>query len=411
MPDRESMLISPTAPGSGDGSLFTPKPGVRLGAPRERRTVLWRVAGWGLAVAVAGALAVPSPAAEDLNRIVLRVNDEIVTLHDYENRKSGEITRILSQPGVSSGERQEQLARVGREVMQALFSELLLVSFADQHGIRVSDREVDQAIRDMQESRGIGSQEELLQALAASGMTYDELEASARRDMIWSQVIGQEVNAKIELGEEEVRAYYRNHPQEFQLPEQRRLQEVIVLESSGLAADELRSRAEEIHRTIAAAGDLESVAEPYREQGITTGVVDLGWLTSGEIGEALAEAAWSLAPGEVSPPVEARGGYHILHLAELREAEMRPFSEVQDQVERRMRGQRFNKEMRAFMTRVEQQSYIRENLPPEAVGYRALAEDFELEDELEVFLAPMVGGEAGEGEEDPGTAVRPPEGG
>ncbi len=370
----------------------------------HRNHLLRRVAGYALVAAAAGWLAAPVPAAEDVNRVVLRVNDEIATLHDYENRKSSEITRILSQPGLSSGERQEELARVGREVMQAMFSELLLLSFADQHGIRVSDREVDQAIRDMQEGRGISSQEELVQALAASGMTYDELKANARRDMIWSQVIGQEVNSKIKLGEEEVRAYYRNHSEEFELPEQRWLKEVIVLESSGLAEDELRRRAEEIHRALAAAaGDLESVTEPHREQGVTSGVIDLGWLTSEEIGEALAEAAWSLASGEVSPPVEARGGYHILYLAELREAEMRPFTEIQDQVERRMRGRRFNQEMRAFMTRLEQQSYVRENLPPEAVGYRALAEDFELEDELEVFLAPVVGDRESEAEEAAGT--------
>ncbi len=352
------------------------------------------------AVLAAGWLALPSPAAEDVNRIVLRVNDEIVTLHDYESRKSAEITRILSEPGVSPDQSQEQLALVGRQVMQSLFSELLLLSFADQHGIRVTDREVEQAIQDMQRSRGIETQEQLVQALAASGMTYDELKANARRDMIWSQVIGREVNSKIELGEEEVRAYYRNHPQEFEVPEKRRLQEVIVLESSGLAATELARVADEIHRALVAGGELESVVEPYREQEIATGVIDLGWLTADELEESLAEAAWSLEPGRYSPPVEARGGYHILHLAELSPAEQRPFDDVQQAIENRMRSQRFNKELRAFMTRLEQQSYVRENLPPEAVGYRALVEDFELEDELEVFRSPVVGGGDDEGGED-----------
>ena len=85
---------------------------------------------------------------------------------------------------------------------------------------------------------------------------------------------------------------------------------------------------------------------------------------------------------------------------ELREAEIKPFVEVQDEIENRMRSRRFSKEMRAFMTRLEQQSYIRENLPPEAVGYRALVEDFELEDELEVFRSPVVGGGDDEGGED-----------
>ena len=352
------------------------------------------------AALVVAALAPPAPAAEDVNRIVLRVNDEIVTLQDYESRKSAEIARVLSQPDLDPGERQELLGLVGREVMQGFFNELLLLSFADQHGIRVTEREVGQAIEEMRESRGIETQEQLEQALAASGMTYQDLEDNARRDMVWSQVIGQEVRAKIELGEEEVRAYYRNNPQDFELPEQRWLKEIIVLESSGLAEDELRRVAGEIHRALVAGGDLESVVEPYRERETTTGVIDLGWLTSEELEDSVAEAAWSLEAGSYSPPVEARGGYHIIYLVELREAKIRPFDEVQDVIEQRLRNQRYAKELRSFMARLEQQSYIRENLPPEAVGYRALAEAFELEDELEIFRSPVIPDDSGEdGEE------------
>lgn len=357
--------------------------------PRDRRrrrvtvgALLW--VGLGLSAALA---------AEDVNRVVLRVNDEIATLQDYENRKSSEIARLLSDPAMAGGDRQEMLKRIGPEVMQSLFTELLLLSFADQHGIRITEREIDGAIRDMQQSQGFESREELEQALAGAGMTYDDLRASARREMVWNQVIGQEVNAKIKIGEEEVRGYYRNHAEVFQQPEKRWLKEVIVLESSGLDEGELQRLAGEIQSDLAAGGDFETVTEPHRSQEVTTGVIDLGWLMSDELGESLAEAAWSLRPGQYSSPIRARGGYHILHLVELQPAVQQLFAEVQDLITRQMRGQRFNKELRAFMTRLEQQSYIRENVPSEAVGYRALRGDPELEDELEIFRSPVVAGE------------------
>jgi hypothetical protein len=55
--------------------------------------------------AVFGALA-PSPAvAEDVDRIVLRVNDEIATLYEYEARKAAEITNVLANPSLSDAER------------------------------------------------------------------------------------------------------------------------------------------------------------------------------------------------------------------------------------------------------------------------------------------------------------------
>lgn len=344
-----------------------------------------------VAVLVAAWISTAAPAAaEDVNRVVLRVNDEIATLHDYEKRRSGDIARLLADPRLSPADRQDVLENIGREVMSNLFGELLLVSYADQHGIRVGDRDVDEAIQQMQTQRNLNSREELEQALAASSMTYDELRTNVTRELIWNQVIGRTVQSRIDIGEEEVRAYYRNHPEEFRDPEKRWLKEAIVLESSGLGDAELQRLAQEIAARVAAGEDFESVVAPYSEQESTTGVIDLGWLSEDEIGEELAEVAWNLEAGSYSSPVQARGGYHVLYVAEIKEAQSQAFPDVQDQVYARLRGQEFNRELRAFMAEIEQQAYVQENLPPEAVGYQRVAEGLEVEDELEVFRAPVM---------------------
>lgn len=333
--------------------------------------------------------AAPAP-AEDVNRVVLRINDEIITLYDYEVRKTGEITRILADPGLTTTTRQEMLERVGRETMKSLFNETLLLSFANQQAVRVSDQEIDEAIEEIKNRQGIKSREELDQALASFGLTYEQLRANTRRDLLWSEVVGREVNAKVEIGEEEVRAYYRNNAEEFRTPEQRHFEEVIVLESSERSGAELRQLAEDVHQALVAGADMASVIAPYASAGQTSGVIDLGWLRPGELEPSLKDAAWALAPGAYSTPIAARGGYHILHLAELREAQVKPFAEVQEQIMRLLRGRRFNQELRTFVAQLEQNSYIRENLPPEAVDYRSVGDQFTVEDELDIFHAPVV---------------------
>ncbi len=329
-------------------------------------------------------------AAEDVNRIVLRINNEIVTLHDYEQRRAGDIARILADSRLSPSDRQELIEKAGREAMSNLFGEMLLVSYADQHGIRIGERDVDEAVQQMMEQRDISSRRELEEALAASNMTYDELRTSVTRELIWNQVIGREVRSRIDIGDEEVRAYYRNNPESFQEQEKRWLQEVIVLESSGLADAELQRLAQEISGRLAAGEDLATVADAYGEQESVTDVIDLGWLNADEIGEDLSEVAWSLESGAYSSPIAARGGYHILHVVEVQEAKMMQFQEVEERILGYLRSQEFNRELRSFMAEIEQQAYVRENLPPEAVGYQRLAEGLEAEDELEAFRAPLV---------------------
>ncbi len=350
----------------------------------------------------AWALAAGPATAEVVNRIILRVNEEILTLHEYESRKATEITGLLANQRLSSDQRQEQLSQVGRAVMQNSFSEMLLLSFANQHGIRITDAEVEEAVTDLITRQGIESEEQLQQALAGAGMTLEDVRDNTRRELLWQQVVGQEVRPRVEIGEEELRAYYRSHQDEFQVPEQRWLKEVIVLESSGLADAELKRVAEEIRALLAAGGELSEVVEPYREKGTTTGAVDLDWLRAEELEASLSEAAWALTPGEYSPPVSARGGYHILHLSGLREAKIRPLEEVQGFIMQREYGKRFDRELRNFLAELENKSYIQEDLPEEAVGYRAMMSDFRPEDEIELFRAPVIEPPAEEGESEAG---------
>ncbi len=342
-----------------------------------------------LALALWGLAAVPAD-AEIVNRIVLRVNEEILTLFEYEERKSNEISIALADQRLDQAARQERLEQVGRLVLQNSFSEMLLLSFANQHGIRITDAEVEEAVSDLLSRQGIETDEQLRQALASTGMSLEQVRENTYRELLWQQVVGREVQPKVAISEEELRAYYKTHKEDFLEPEQRWLKEITVLESSGLEDAELRRIAGEIQAQLAGGGELEAVTAPYKEKEITTGVVDFGWLRAGELESTLSSTAWSLSPGEYSQPVLARGGYHIILLAGLREAKQKPLADVENQIRQREYGKRFDKELRTFLADLEAKSFIEEDLPPEAVGYRALTSQFQTQDEVELFRAPVL---------------------
>ena len=342
-----------------------------------------------LAAGIVLATSAPRPAtADDLNRIILRVNEEILTLHEYEARKAGEISTILASQ-LDASQRQERLEQIGQLVVQNSFSEMLLLSFANQQAIRISDSEVQESLQEMMSRQGIESEAQLRQALDASGMTIEQLRENAERELLWQRVVGREVSPKVVITEEELRAYYRNNRDEFRTPEQRWLKEVIVLESSGLEDAELRRIAQEIRQALAAGEEAATAVSPYQEKEISTGMIDLDWLRADELEPSLQKAAWSLSPGAYSEPVAARGGYHIILLAGLREASVQPLADVEDRIRRREYNSRFNRQLQTFLSELEENAYIQEDLPPEAVGYQALAPDYETEDELEIFRAPI----------------------
>ena len=327
--------------------------------------------------------------AEDLNRIILQVNDEILTLHDFEARKALEIQTLLSNASLSPAESQERLAQIGRQVMQQMFREMLLTSRSKQLGIRVDETQIDSAVREVQQRQGIQNRAELEQALDAAGLTVDKLRENLKREIVLSQVVSREVTNEIEITDEEQRSFYRSRSEEFQLPEERHLKEVIVLESSGLAEDQLEQMAKELHQGLKSGKDFDELASEYRERGMSTGAIDLGWLRREELEDVLAEVAWNVPAGEYSEPTLARGGYHIVQILGVKEATTLPFSDVQPQIVNYLRSTRFEKELRVYLAELEDDSFIREELPPDAAGFRALAEDDLPEDELELFRSPL----------------------
>ncbi|MCP4200704.1 MAG: hypothetical protein GY769_02065, partial [bacterium] len=159
------------------------------------------------AVAVLGiwASAAGPATAEAVNRIVLRVNEEILTLHEYEERKAAEISTILADQRLDAARRQERLEQIGRVVLQNSLSEMLLLSFANQQGIRVTDSEIQEGVQTLMERQGITNDAQLQEALASSGMTLEQVRENTYRELLWQQVVGREVQPKVIIGEEELR--------------------------------------------------------------------------------------------------------------------------------------------------------------------------------------------------------------
>src|SRR5690606_30348522 len=83
-------------------------------------------------VAIVAALVAPVASAEEVNRIVLRVNGEIATLHDWIARRESRIEQITQAEGVPIAERRQLIAEAGRAAMKEIFEELLVLSRARQ---------------------------------------------------------------------------------------------------------------------------------------------------------------------------------------------------------------------------------------------------------------------------------------
>ncbi len=338
--------------------------------PRRRRGADLKLAALATLLAALAALPVTAqsePGAE--NRVVLRVNDRIVTLYEYQRAVAVQIRDIRNAPGLTDQRRQELLGEVGQIIMKALFEEQLILSRADQLAVVVDESDVEEQIRGMWERAGIETEEQFRDALAQQGMREQDFRDQMRKQLRSNIVRGREVAPRVELADEDLRRFYRDNQERFAIPERARFEEVVILEGA-VPADRMAPLAS-LARTRLVSG--EAAAEVTEGLGEGATAVDVGWVTPGDLASALDAVAWDLQPGEVAEAVSARGGLHVLKMLEREPASVQPFEDVRDAIEREERGRLFDEEYLLYMEELAEAAYIVERLPEEAVGYRPVA--------------------------------------
>ena len=312
----------------------------------------------------------PALRAEMLNRIVLRVNEQIATLHDYQQHRE-ELVRDILRREQDPEERQRLLAQAGEMAYADLFRELLLESRADQIGVEVADAQIDSAMAQLKQNNNIKSDQEFQAALAQSGLTLEQLRTQLRNQLRLQEVRGREVSSRVKVDEEDLRRYYRKNLESFRQPEQVQLREVVVLEDGGLAtADERRRAAEEIRAKVQGGAALADAVADSAKKGTTSNVIDLGWVSPGDLDKNLETAAWKLPKGAVSEPVQARGGLHLVQVMDRRESRIPPFAEVSASIQAKEQDRVFRQEITKYMAELEKKSLVVASPPAEAANFR-----------------------------------------
>jgi parvulin-like peptidyl-prolyl isomerase len=308
-------------------------------------------------------------AAPVVNKVVLRVNDRIATLYDYQLRLT-EAERELVRMDVPVAERRQLAAVLPERVYADLYQESLLLSRADQLAVVFSEEQIEQQLTALQERNGFADRAELEAALAQSGLSLRDFREQLRRNMRIESVVGREVRSRMGVDEELARRYYRDNPERFTEPRRLQVRELIVLEVEGQSAADRADLAAAIHREIAAGRTLADLVATYRDRGLTSDVIDHGWVGPGDLAAELQAAVWDLEPGAFSPPIESRGGLHILEVVERQEAGLRPFAEVADRAHAIARQIAFTEQLASYLDELEEKAYIRLDPPPGAEGFR-----------------------------------------
>jgi peptidyl-prolyl cis-trans isomerase SurA len=153
-------------------------------------------------------------AGQVVEEIVARVNNQIVTLSEFQRSKDQLRDEVKQQDAANAdklyGERE-------KDILRDLIDQQLLLEKGKDLGI-TGDTELVKSLDQIRKDMKLETMEELEKAATAQGVSYEDFKQTKRNEIITQKVIGQEVGSHLSITAEEEQQFYDAHKNEMEQP-------------------------------------------------------------------------------------------------------------------------------------------------------------------------------------------------
>jgi peptidyl-prolyl cis-trans isomerase SurA len=322
-----------------------------------------------IVVAVLVLAAVTSLRAEIIEQILVKVNGEIFTKSDLEQRQvaalrqKGQALDLKSDP--SNVELRKALDEITPQLIVEAVDEMIIVQRGKELGYKLSDEQFKSVVDNIRKENKIETEEQFQAALKSEGMTMADLRRNLERQMIFQRVQQNEVLAKIAVTDDEARKYYDAHLKEFTTPPTVTLREILVSvpgdnKTLNVAADEAAKEKAEAIRTRVTTGreSFEALAAELSESPSKANAGLIGPLSVNDISPDLRKLIEGMKPGDVSELIRTPRGYQILKLETISPAQTMALEQAREQISERVFTDKRKAEFQKYVEKLRAQAII-----------------------------------------------------
>jgi foldase protein PrsA len=211
-----------------------------------------------------------------------------------------------------------ELAQIAPEAASALLDqyveEALVSAYAASHGIDVSAERVAEAVR------------------GDPGSTVLE-----KRDQMRRQRLVADIETRVgQPTEDEIRTYFEQHPDEFNVGERVRARQILVHDEA---------LATEIQRQLQAGKSFEELSKQHSAAPNAEHGGDIGYLMRGQIPKVFEDELFNLQPGSVSRVIRTDSSFHLFRVDDRQPAGRLTLAAATPLIQARLKEEAMNREM------------------------------------------------------------------
>jgi peptidyl-prolyl cis-trans isomerase SurA len=313
--------------------------------------------------------AVAAPRGEIIEQILVKVNGEIFTKSDLEQRQiaalrqKGQAIDLKSDP--NNAQLRKALDEITPQIMVDAIDEMVIVQRGKELGYTLSDQQFESVVDNIRKENKIETDEQFQAALKSENLSMADLRRNLERSMIYQRVQQNEVLSKIGVTDEEARKYYESHLSEFTTPPTVTLREILVAVAGdskvmNVAADEAaKAKADEIRRRTTSGGEnFEKLAAEISDSPSKANAGLIGPLSINDLSPDLRKLVESMKAGDISEPVRTTRGYQLLKLETITPTNTLPLDKAREQISERVFTDKRKAEFQKYLQKLRSQAII-----------------------------------------------------
>jgi peptidyl-prolyl cis-trans isomerase SurA len=270
----------------------------------------------GLLALAPGAAALAQSLSQPVDAIVAVVDEDVILRSELNRAVANITTQFAANP--------QQLPPrniLEKQVLERLVMMRLQVARATDSGIRVSDAEIQQAVAGIAKQNHM-SLDDLRQRLSSDGISFSEFQATLRDELLAQRLRQRFLQSRVQVSEAEIDQMLATREVGGK---EVRLANLQIALPEGATPQQVREAAEKISGIRAAIErgelDFRSAAVRYSQAANALEGGDIGWRSYDAIPPAFVNVIRSLQPGQVSEPMRAAGGFQLVQVVEVRDAQ------------------------------------------------------------------------------------------
>ncbi len=316
------------------------------------------------------ALALLAPAglhAEVREEILVIVNSHIITRRDLTQAVEQQNAALYRQ--FSGKELDEKLQTAREKTLQGMIDAYLLEDKGDELGSPITDDYVRASIDGIKKENNFATDADLERALKTSlGIGLPEFMKRQKQQATQQFVLQREVFSKVAVEDNELRAYYEDHKEEYRLPSRFRIRELVL--AKGATPEEqaaARAKLAEIQAALKAGKSFEELARQNSVSPSKATGGDLGWMNKGFLRASIEDAAVKLKPEQVSAPIETDKDIYLIQLIALEDAPVKDFAEVKAKILEKLQEPKAQNAIEQYLANLRMRANIRYLVPKEQI--------------------------------------------